>query len=42
MEFGFGQAEDVRDLLDATGAFEEPILYRDRQDLERTAVAIRL
>jgi len=42
MEFGFGQAEDVRDLLDASGAFEEPTVYRDRQDLERALVAIRL
>ena len=41
LEFGFGQADAVRDLLAGCAAFEEPTVYRDRQDLERTGVAVR-
>ena len=39
LEFGAGQADDVRNLLVATSAFEEPTILRDHQNLERTAVA---
>jgi release factor glutamine methyltransferase len=42
MEFGFGQADDVCNILADSAAFDEPHILRDRQDLERTAVAIRL
>lgn len=42
MEFGLTQADDVRDLIDETDAFDEPRFLRDHQDLERTAVAVRL
>ena len=41
LEFGFGQADAVRDLIVATGAFDEPDIVADRQDLDRIAVAIR-
>lgn len=41
MEFGCGQADAVRDLLLATGAFEEPTILRDLQAIERTSVARR-
>ena len=41
IEFGSAQADDVRNLLVATGAFEEPIILRDHQNFERTAVAKR-
>jgi len=41
IEFGCGQADAVRELIVATGAFSEPRIIRDQQDIERTAVAIR-
>ena len=41
LEFGFGQADDVRDLLLATGGFAEPRILRDHQTIERDLVAIR-
>jgi len=41
MEFGQGQADAVRGLLAATGAFEEPRIVRDHQGMDRTAVASR-
>jgi release factor glutamine methyltransferase len=39
IEFGMGQADDVRDIIMATHAFYEPDIINDTQDLERTAVA---
>jgi len=41
VEFGMGQADAVRDLLVATGAFDEPRIVRDAQGIERAAVATR-
>ncbi len=41
MEFGEGQADAVRGLLAATGAFEEPRIVRDHQGMDRTVVASR-
>ena len=41
MEFGCGQASDVRDLIVATGEFEEPRILRDHQEIERAAIAVR-
>jgi release factor glutamine methyltransferase len=41
MEFGLGQADDVRDLIVATDAFDEPRMLLDQQQLERTAVTVR-
>jgi release factor glutamine methyltransferase len=41
MEFGYGQADAVRDLIVATGAFAEPKILRDHQEIERVAVATR-
>lgn len=41
MEFGFTQADAVRDLIVATGAFAEPKILRDHQEIERIAVATR-
>jgi release factor glutamine methyltransferase len=41
-EFGMEQADDVRDLLSDNGAFAEPEILTDQQDLERVAVAERL
>jgi len=41
MEFGQGQADQVRDLITATGAFREPRILRDHQGIERTVVAIK-
>jgi len=41
LEFGRGQADAVRDLLAATGAFAEPQILRDLQAIERAAVAVR-
>ncbi len=41
MEFGQGQADAVRDLIIATGQFEEPTIIRDMQAIERTALAKR-
>lgn len=41
MEFGFHHADDVRDLVCATGAFGEPRIIRDRQEIERVVVAVK-
>ncbi len=41
MEFGAGQASDVRDLIVATEQFAEPRILRDYQEIERAAIAIR-
>ncbi|MFP3937387.1 MAG: peptide chain release factor N(5)-glutamine methyltransferase [Phycisphaerae bacterium] len=42
LEFGFSQADDVRDIIADSEHFDEPTILRDRQDLERTAVTIRV
>jgi len=42
MEFGMGQADDVRDLVCDSDAFEEPTILLDHQGLERDIVAVRL
>lgn len=39
MEFGIGQADAVRDLIVATGEFEEPRILRDHRNIERAAAA---
>jgi len=41
MEFGHTQADAVRDLIARSGAFDEPKILRDHQNIERTAVAVR-
>ena len=41
LEFGLGQADALRDMIVATGAFEEPRILRDHQQIERCAVAVR-
>jgi release factor glutamine methyltransferase len=41
MEFGYGQADAVRDLFVGSQHFCEPTIYSDYQDLERMCVAIR-
>jgi len=41
MEFGHTQADAVRDLIADSGAFAEPKILRDHQNIERTAVAVR-
>ena len=41
LEFGLGQADAVRDLICAAGAFGEPRIVRDQQGIERVAVAVR-
>jgi release factor glutamine methyltransferase len=41
MEFGMGQADGVRDLLVATGAFDEPEILRDLAGIERVAIAMK-
>ncbi|MBS3821574.1 MAG: peptide chain release factor N(5)-glutamine methyltransferase [Planctomycetes bacterium] len=41
VEFGMGQVDEVRDTIMATGAFYEPEILTDTQDLERAAVARR-
>lgn len=41
-EFGCGQADEVRDLIVATGRFNEPQIIRDYQQIERAAVATRV
>lgn len=42
MEVGFSQADDVRDIIAESEYFDEPQILHDRQDLERTAVTIRI
>lgn len=39
MEFGFDQADAVRNLIVATGQFAEPRILRDHQHIERAATA---
>jgi release factor glutamine methyltransferase len=39
VEFGMGQADEVRDIIMDTGAFDEPDIIEDAHELERTAVA---
>ena len=41
MEFGRGQADDVRNLIAASGCFGEPRMTRDYQGIERIAAAVR-
>jgi release factor glutamine methyltransferase len=41
LEFGFAQADAVRDLLVAAGAFGEPRIVRDQRSIERVAIAQR-
>lgn len=40
MEFGYTQADAVRDLVARGGAFAEPRILRDLQGIERTVVAV--
>ncbi len=42
MEFGQGQADDIRDLLLATGQFAEPTVLRDHNDIERVITTQKL
>lgn len=39
LEFGRGQADEIRDLIIQTGSFTEPRILRDHQGIERIAVA---
>ena len=39
MEFGYGQADAVRDLIVASGNYAEPRILTDHQGIERSAVA---
>jgi len=39
MEFGQGQADQVRDIIVSTGRFAEPRILRDHQNIERIALA---
>ncbi len=41
LEFGYDQADAVRDLIVATGSFAEPRILRDQQEIERAAVAVK-
>ncbi len=41
LEFGYDQADAVRDLLVANGSFAEPKVLRDHQEIERAAVAAK-
>ena len=41
MEFGHTQADTVRDCVVRGGAFAEPSIIRDHQNIERTVVAVR-
>lgn len=41
LEFGFGQADAVRDQILATDSFNEPRIIRDLQGIERAAAATR-
>ena len=41
LEFGYDQADRVRDLIVAGGAFAEPRILRDHQGIERAAAAVR-
>jgi release factor glutamine methyltransferase len=41
MEYGYGMADAVRDLVVATGAFDEPKIFSDHQGIERAFLARR-
>ena len=41
LEFGYNQADAVRDLVAAAGAYDEPTIIRDHQEIERACVAER-
>ena len=41
LEFGYTQADEVRDLAVATGAFAKPTILSDHQGIERAMVAVR-
>lgn len=41
MEFGYRQADTVRNLIVTQGCFEEPRILRDQQGIERAAIARR-
>ena len=41
MEFGYGMADAVRDLIVANGQFTEPRILLDHQGIERSAVTLR-
>ena len=41
LEFGYDQADAVRDLICGTGRFAEPRILRDQAAIERAAVAVR-
>lgn len=41
MEFGLGQADAVRQLIAATGQFQEPRILADQHGVQRTAIARR-
>lgn len=41
IEFGYGQADQVRELVVGTGRLAEPRILRDHQGIERAAVTIR-
>ncbi len=41
MEFGMDQADGIRDLMLATGEFNEPKILLDHQGIERAAVVLR-
>lgn len=41
LEFGLGQADAVRDLIVATGAFTEPQIRRDQAHIERIALTMK-
>ena len=41
MEFGYGQADAVRELIVGSGAWAEPRIIRDHQGIERVVVALR-
>ncbi|KPK45414.1 MAG: hypothetical protein AMK72_11080 [Planctomycetes bacterium SM23_25] len=41
LEFGYDQADSVRDAIAATGAYDEPKILCDHQEIERVAVAAR-
>jgi len=41
MEFGYGQTDDVRDLILSTSQFDQPRILKDHQQIERVIVARR-
>ena len=42
IEFGYRHSDQVRDLIVRSGAFSEPRISRDHQNIERAAVARKL